>query len=279
MAAPDTSRRGLGNRLKTLPEGAVLKHGFLGLLALSVVMIGLDFRALVDEQAAARPDLPALSPVRMDRPHSGSQIRRYLPKTRPVAPDADLKRLAQRPRGDSEAEPMRFRLGTKGAAFAEGTITPGTADALKAFLAGDRAGNVSEIVLHSPGGSVADAVQMAQMIRDNGLSTRIIADGYCASSCPLVFAGGVARVADATAWIGVHQAFPLDTAFGSLADGMEQAQRIGAEAQRLLDEFGVDPLVWTHAMSTPREKLYLFTTDELIALKLATEVEGTKEQS
>ena len=80
--------------------------------------------------------------------------------------------------------------------------------------------------------------------------------------------------ADATSWIGVHQVFALTTAFGSLADGMEQAQVVSAEAQDLLKGFGVDPLVWTRAMATPKEKLYLFTPDELIQLKLATTVEG-----
>ena len=264
--------RRMAERLRRLPEGTFLKHGFYGLVAISVAMIAMDVRELVNEETAARSALPALSPVRMDRPQPNDQVRRYLPKTRPVAPDADLKRLARRPRGPDEAEPMRFRLSAPGAALAEGTITPGTAGALTAFLASGRGGRVSEIVLHSPGGSVADAVAMARVIRERALNTRVLADGYCASSCPLVFAGGVKRAADATAWIGVHQAFPLDTAFGSLAEGMQQAQRVGAEAQELLHGFGVDPLVWTRAMSTPREKLYLFTPQELIELRLATEV-------
>ena len=169
---------------------------------------------------------------------------------------------------------MRFRLGTHGDAFAEGTITPGTADAFAAFLQSDRAKGVTEIVLHSPGGSVTDATAIARRIRAAKLDTRILPDGYCASSCPLVFAAGEHRFADATSWIGVHQVFALTTAFGSLADGMEQAQMVSAEAQDLLAEFGVDPLVWTRAMATPKEKLYLFTPDELVELKLATKVEG-----
>ena len=81
---------------------------------------------------------------------------------------------------------------------------------------------------------MTDAAAMAHIIRDEKLDTRILADGYCASSCPLVFAGGVKRIADATSWIGVHQVFALTTAFGSLADGMEQAQMVSAEAQDLL---------------------------------------------
>jgi hypothetical protein len=169
---------------------------------------------------------------------------------------------------------MRFRLGTHGAAFADGTITRGTADALAEFLASERAKGVSEIVLHSPGGSVDDATGMAKLIREKGLSTRVLPDGYCASSCPLVFAGGTERVADATSWIGVHQVFALTTEVGTLADGMDEGQRISAEAQELLYELGVDLRVWTHAMQTPKEKLYLFTPEELVELKLATKVEG-----
>jgi hypothetical protein len=270
----DGEPRGFAKRLAALPDGTLMKHGFYGLLALSAVMIGMDFRELVNE-AADPLDLPALSPVPMARPGRDNHIRPYLPTSRPFAPGDDMQRFLNRPQEESEAAPMRFRLGTHGAAFAEGTITPGTADDFAAFLASDRAASVTEIVLHSPGGSVADATEMAHIIRDAGLNTRILADGYCASSCPLVFAGGEERIADATAWIGVHQAFALDNAFGSLADGMEQAQMVGAETQDLLNGFGVDPLVWTRAMSTPKESLYLFTPEEMLELKLATEVEGS----
>jgi hypothetical protein len=268
--------RGSVERLKALPDGTLLKHLFFGLLALTVVAIGMDLRELVNAEAEASA-FPALSPVTMPRPQPGNHIRPYLPRTRPIAPGDASDPLRNRPHDESEAEPMSFRVGTHGAAFADGTITPGTADAFAEFLAEERARGVTEIVLHSPGGSVSDATAMAHLIRDAGLDTRILADGYCASSCPLVFAGGVKRIADATAWIGVHQAFALDDAFGSLSEGMEQAQMVGAEAQDLLAGFGVDPLVWTRAMATPKDKLYLFTPEELIDLKLATEVEGSEE--
>jgi hypothetical protein len=261
--------------LRRLPDGAILRQVFYALATLTVVVLGLDLRSLMSAEASDDFGLPALSPVTMERPERDNQIRPYLPRTRPIAPDETTERLRSRPHDtESEAEPMRFRLGTHGAAFAEGTITPGTADAFAAFLASDRARDVKEIVLHSPGGSVTDAAEIAHMIRGGKLDTRILPDGYCASSCPLVFAGGVARVADATSWIGVHQVFALTTAFGTLADGMEQAQMVSADAQNLLKEFGVDPLVWTRAMSTPKEKLYLFTPAELTELKLATKVEG-----
>ena len=41
------------------------------------------------------------------------------------------ERLLSRPREESEAAPMRFRLGTHGDAFAEGTITPGDGERLR----------------------------------------------------------------------------------------------------------------------------------------------------
>ena len=37
---------------------------------------------------------------------------------------------------------------------------------------------------------------------------------------------------------------------------------------------GVDLEVWTHAMEMPKEKLYTFKKDELLNLKLATDVGG-----
>jgi hypothetical protein len=270
--------KSLARWLAALPDGVILRQVFLGLVVVSATMIGLDLREEMKNDGADAYGMPSLSPVLMDRPERDNQIRPYLPLTRPMAPDETSERLQSRPREESEAASMHFRLGTHGAAFAEGTITPGSADALADFLASERAKSVTEIVLHSPGGSVPDATAMGHIIRGAELDTRILADGYCASSCPLVFAGGVKRIADATSWIGVHQVFALTTQFGSLADGMEQAQMVSADAQDLLAGFGVDPLVWTRAMATPKENLYLFTPDELVELKLATKVEGEVER-
>ena len=57
---------------------------------------------------------------------------------------------------------------------------------------------------------------------------------------------------------------------------MESGQRVSAECQRYLHEMGVDPQVWVHAMETPKERLYFFKRDELLALKLATRHGSTK---
>lgn len=257
--------------LKSRPDGSLLRFVLHGMIGFVAVMLVTDLRAIVNGTGQDPYITPAVDPVRMERPAPDDQIRPYLPHTRPLAPGDPL---TARPQGENEASPMRFRLGTHGAAFADGTIVPGTADALEAFLATEAAAGITELVLHSPGGSVQDATEMARLIREKNLGTRILPDGYCASSCPLVFAGGVGRIAAVTSWVGVHQVFALTTAFGSLAEGMDQGQRVSAEALKLLAELGVDPLLWTHAMETPRDRLYLFTPEEMLDLKLATEIDG-----
>ena len=158
----------LADRLRALPDGAILKQVFYGLVAISATMIFIDLREQMENESADAYGMPSLSPVLMDRPERDNQIRPYLPLTRPMAPDETSERLHSRPREESEAVPMHFRLGTHGAAFAEGTITPGTAEAFAAFLASERAKHVTEIVLHSPGGSVTDAADMAHQIREDG---------------------------------------------------------------------------------------------------------------
>jgi len=51
---------------------------------------------------------------------------------------------------------------------------------------------VKTVVLRSPGGSVQDALAMGRLIREKQFATEVEAGRYCASSCPLVFAGGAA---------------------------------------------------------------------------------------
>src|SRR3979411_1176664 len=68
---------------------------------------------------------------------------------------------------------------------------------------------VKSVVLHSPGGSVSDAIEMGRLIRQKQFATEVESGRYCASSCPLVFAGGLERRAGERAAIGVHQVTAL----------------------------------------------------------------------
>jgi hypothetical protein len=89
-----------------------------------------------------------------------------------------------------------------------------------------------------------------------------------------VFAGGAVRRAAENAAIGVHQISAAAPATMPAAEGMQDAQMISALCQRYLRDMGVDPEVWIRAMETPSGRLFYFRPNELLDLKLATEIGG-----
>ena len=110
---------------------------------------------------------------------------------------------------------------------AEGRIEPGTARGLAQALAALK-GRRLPILIHSPGGSVPDAIGMGELIRARGLAVAVArtlitncperapkcpsgparamtGGAICASACVLVLAGGVERLVGPAPLIGVHQ--------------------------------------------------------------------------
>ena len=110
---------------------------------------------------------------------------------------------------------------------AEGRIGPGAAADLAAALKTLNGRRLS-ILIHSPGGSVPDAMAMGELIRAKGLAVAvartlitncperaarcpsgpgraITGDAICASACVLALAGGVERFVGPVPLIGVHQ--------------------------------------------------------------------------
>ena len=85
----------LAIKLKALPDGALLRSVFYGLVGLATFLVATDFRELVNSSETGSFAMPPQSPVRMDRPERDNQIRPYLPFTRPVAPDEDEAEAAR----------------------------------------------------------------------------------------------------------------------------------------------------------------------------------------
>ncbi len=249
---------------------------FLAMVSAAGYVLMLDYRHLQYEDRLAGIEDTG-EPVPMTPVSPSDQIRPYVPSSRPVGPGRNAPDLS--PFGIEtdlqEKSAMIFKSDGKGALLGFGTITQGTADVFERALLG-REEVITEIVLHSPGGSVQDALTMAQLIRDNDMNTRIVANGYCASSCPLVLAGGIEREVHASAWVGVHQVYTPPNTFGSIQQGMDQAQRISAQCQQALVDYGVDPALWIKAMETPKDQLYVLTVEELEELKLATKVDDAE---
>ena len=173
---------------------------------------------------------------------------------------ADLRPRA-RPR---IAPPMRFVRVTSAEAAckpncpewlsAEGRIGPGTAKAFADVIANLK-GRRLPILIHSPGGSVADAGAMGELIRAKGLAVAVARtlisncpeaspkcpDGpgmaltggaTCASACVLVLAGGVERLAAASARIGVHQTTTVVSETEGLAAPQVDAEDLRAARGR-----------------------------------------------
>ena len=187
----------------------------------------------------------------------------------PLLPGGD-ERLMPLPQPDGAmVKPMTFELIGGGKLMATGTITPGISESFAAEI-GKRGDYIKTVVLNSPGGSVTDALAMGRLIREKKFATEVEAGKYCASSCPLVFAGGIERRAGDKAAIGVHQVAAISTANAQPRDEMSAAQNISARCQRYLGDMGISLQVWVHAMETPHDKLFVFKPDELKSLNLVT---------
>jgi len=263
-----------------IPEGTLLRWLFRGLLIATIAVLGFDLKNLIEAEPPDWPGADRTSPLTMEPAKPQDHVRPYLPRTSPVRRGGGVVRLPGFRDGVDPKlmdQKMIFRLAEKGAAAAVGRIEQGTAEDFERFILANE-GKVKSLAIHSPGGSVSDALAMARLIRKTRLDTEVPDNGYCASSCPLAYSGGVKRIAGKRSWIGVHQVYTVPSAIGNIHDGLEEAQRISAVSQQHLVDMGVDPRVWIHAMRTPKDKLYIFTPEQLEEYKLATTVTGLKKK-
>jgi hypothetical protein len=252
------SRR-IVNWAAAFEDGAIIRAAFFGLLSATAVILYLDYTELSGQQPLALPG--ELAPI----------LPAFDPSAPGGAPGPDVSTPMEVLR-----RPLEVRLGTGGALTVTGTIMPGSAAAFAAEVE-QYAEYIKTVALDSPGGSVADALEMGRLIREKGFATSVAAGALCASSCPLVFAGGSERVAAPTSAIAVHQIYaatPADTTLASrlaaAGSAMSDAQTMTAEISRYLIEMGIDPEVWLRALETPPDRLSYFSPEDLTRLKLAT---------
>jgi len=250
----------LGARLKTAfvtaDDGLLMRGAFFTLLAAAGAFLFLDLRELRLESAS----LPGHDPMTTDAPVLPPALTDGVPQTVPVAPASSPETLRQ---------PMRFELLPGGMLKAEGSIDPGAAGRFAEEIAA-RGEYVKAVTLNSPGGAVADALAMSTLIREKGLNTKVAAKALCASSCPLVFAGGISREAEEDAILGVHQVFNGGQDKPSPEQAMSGAQTTTARIARHLDEMGIGNELWIHALETPPDRLYYLTQEEMMDFKLIT---------
>ena len=239
-------------------DGAIIRAAFFGLLTATGVILYLDYTEMSARKGAATT--PDLSPI--------------LPAFDPAAPGGTPGPAVTTPM-DVLRQPLEVKLTTGGVLALTGTIDPGAADRVAAEILA-HGEYIRTVALDSPGGAVAEALAIGKLIREKGYATPVAAGSLCASSCPLVFAGGKERLATDRSAIGVHQIYAA-TAAGSLTsrlaaagNAMSDAQTLTAEISRYLAAMGIDAEVWLRALETPPDKLTYFSPAELTGLKLAT---------
>jgi hypothetical protein len=241
-------------------DGAIIRAAFFGLLSATGVILWLDYSELSAQSPTAIA--PALSPI--------------LPAFDPKSPGGAAGPEVTTPM-DLLRQPLEVALTSGGVLALTGTIDPGAADRVAAEIAA-HGEYITTVALDSPGGTVADALAIGKLIRERGFATSVAAGALCASSCPLVFAGGKQRLATAQSAIGVHQIYAAAPT-GSLASrlaaagtAMSEAQSMTAEISRYLGAMGISDEVWLRALETPPDRLTYFSTAELIDLKLVTKL-------
>ncbi len=154
------------------------------------------------------------------------------------------------------------------------------------------------ILIHSPGGSVRDAVAMGELIRAKGLAvavartliancperaprcpsgpgTAITGGAICASACVLVLAGGVQRLVGPAALIGVHQITTVvqeteGPAHLTSTRKFYEQQGVDAAVSAYLTAMGVGDPVMALMRRTPAASVRWLSLADLKASRLAT---------
>jgi len=253
-------RNWMMRHLSRLDDGELMRWAFRALLAGAIVVIALDLKALyeegpaVDELATGGTIYvePALPPAL--RP--GAAGRQSVDPRDHVIVDADSLR-----------QPMRFELKPDGVLLVEGSIDIGSARRFTAEMEA-RGEYVKTLALNSPGGSLDDAMAIARLARERRLGTLVEDGALCASSCPLVLAGGATRSVGEKAAIGLHQFYAGGDGPTAPAQAMSDAQATAARIARYLAEMDVDPALWLHALDTPPQSLYYLSREEMERYRL-----------
>ncbi|MCC2613438.1 COG3904 family protein [Neorhizobium petrolearium] len=247
--------------LLKLDDGVLMRGAFYILLSAAAVFLLIDVRDITAMNAA----LPGYDPMHGDQPVLPPALTDGVPNAPPVQPASPKETLRQ---------PIRFELTSGGVLLAEGSIDPGAADRFAKEIEA-RGEYVKTVSLNSPGGSVDDALAMSELIREKKLDTKVASKALCASSCPIVFAGGVGRMAEKDAVIGVHQVFNGGKDRPTAEQAMASAQATTARVARHLDTMGIGAGLWINALETPPDRLYYLTPKEMADFKLTTEPVAT----
>jgi hypothetical protein len=237
-------------------------------IALAGLILLADFPGLSPGLWGAPAAPPAAVPVR-----PGDQTRRYSPADLPrTAPGGQPAKGPDFPAGSGVPDRLQFTQTTlDGTAtlMLTGAIAPGDAARFADHLA-EAASPPAQIALHSPGGSVSDALEIGRAIRAAGWPVTMQPGDACFSACPYILASGTERRVSRSALVGVHQHYFGENTLLPAFIAVQSIQQGQGEVLDYLSEMGIDLAVMARAMQTPPESIYILVEDELTGFRIAT---------
>jgi hypothetical protein len=164
--------------------------------------------------------------------------------------------------GDEELSDLSVSVSPDGTTLhVDGAYGMGSDQAVRRAL--DQNPKIREVVLSGPGGRIGAGVEIARLIRNRKLATRV--DTECASACTIAFLGGLERSLAPRAKLGFHRAsFP-----GMSSDDMFEANR---DMKRFLLSAGVAPGFAQRVLDTPGDSIWVPTPEELLAARVIKRV-------
>ena len=90
----------------------------------------------------------------------------------------------------------------------EGAIEPGDYEKFLKFIRQDFDNYIAfqnKVYLNSPGGDVVEAIRISNLLKTAYSSTLVANNGYCFSSCFLIWAGGAIRMLPNDGKLGIHR--------------------------------------------------------------------------
>lgn len=169
--------------------------------------------------------------------------------------------------GDTERGERRYAVTLGGRELIlAGPIAIGSVREVKERLA--RHPQVAVLRLEGPGGRIAPARELRDLVEARGLSTYV--GESCNSACAFIFIGGKERILRKGARLGFHR-----LALAGMSDSEMDAQ--AAQEREAMRQRGIAGWFIDKALSTPFEKIWYPTEEELVRAGVVTRVTDGRE--
>lgn len=143
--------------------------------------------------------------------------------------------------------------------YAEGVITDGDFNKFKRYVAHYQKNGIilKRLMMHSPGGMLAEGIQIGQFIRNHQWATDLDRHMRCYSSCAMIYAAGVEKRMQEGAELGFHRPY-----IPGEPDTPELVNQIYQDYQQYWSFVQADQALYDNFMKNyGRDEMLLLTTE------------------